>query len=570
MKHRPNKYVRPVQKITLAALLCAAVNVFSPPPAGAAALTFEGRMLELVNGARAARGVSPLQASVTLGRVAGDAPYGGCGFSVAGRSTDMGLRNYFSHTILNCNGKGVADMVRAAGMPYTPAENIAWVSAITDPLVAAERLHNELMDSKPHRDNILNPAFTHVGLGSWHTAAGASWSGGGTALRNVYVTTQLFIEQTSPSPRGARYHPLTPSRILDTRRSGGAPLASAATMSLQVTGNGGVPAAGVSAVVLNVAVTAPTASSYLTVFPAGEPMPLAANLNFGPGQTVTNLVTAKLGAGGRLSLFNATGTAQVIADVAGWYDDGTLSTGARYHPVTPSRILDTRNLALPLGPSATTSMQVTGQGGVPSTGVSAVVMNIAVTTTTASSYLTVFPAGEAMPVASNLNWAQGQTVPNLVTAKLGAGGRVSLYNAAGTTQVIADVAGWFDDGTTATGGLFHPVSPSRILDTRTGGGPLGSVAGLDVQVSGRGGVPTAGVAAVVMNVAVTAPTAVSYLTVFPAGEAMPPTANLNFVPGQTAPNLVMAKLGAGGRASIANAAGSTQVIADVAGWFDGG
>ena len=147
---------------------------------------------------------------------------------------------------------------------------------------------------------------------------------------------------------------------------------------------------------------------------------------------------------------------------------------------------------------------------------------------------------------------------------------MALHNAAGTAQVIADVAGWFDDGTSPTGGLFHPVSPSRILDTRSGGGPLGSVAGLDVQVTGRGGVPAAGVSAVVMNVAVTEPTAVSYLTVFPSGEAKPWAANLNYVPNQTVPNLVVAKLGAGGRASIANAAGSTQVIADVAGWFDAG
>jgi len=543
--------------------MLAAVSVVAPPPALSAAVTFEDRMLELVNGARATSGVARLQASSVLSGVAGDAPYGGCGFNVAGRSTDMGLRNYFTHTILDCNGKGATDMVKAAGLPYMPTENIAFVGAMDDPLRAAERLHNDLMASEGHRKNILNAEFTHVGLGSWHTVGDASWRG----LRRVYITTQLFTRQPASPPAGGRYHPLTPSRILDTR-SGSAPLGAGAITSVQATGRGGVPSTGVSAVVLNVAVTATTASSYLTVFPAGEAVPVAANLNYGPDQTVANLVTAKVGAGGRLSMVNAVGTTHVIADVAGWFDDGTLAAGARYHPLTPGRILDTRNLAQPLGPSATMGMQVTGQGGVPSTGVSAVVMNVAVTATTASSYLTVFPAGEAMPVASNLNWAPGQTVPNLVTAKLGAGGRVSLYNAAGTAQVIADVAGWFDDGTATTGGLFHPVSPSRILDTRSAGGPLGSVSSLDVQVTGRGGVPAAGVSAVVMNVAVTAPTAVSYLTVFPAGEAKPFAANLNFVPNQTVPNLVMAKLGAGGRVSLANAAGSTQVIADVAGWFD--
>ena len=570
MRHQLNKSDTLLRRTSLTALLLFLfVTVLLPLPPASAAVTFDERMLQLVNGARSGAGVAPLAVSGTLAGVAGNAPYGGCGFPVAGRSTDMGARNYFSHIIADCGAQGAAEMLRAKGLSETPAENIAWVSAVTDPLVAAERLHNDLMADPAHRANILNPAFTHVGVGSWHTAAGTDWSGGGYPLRNVYVTTQIFIRQTAPpSASGGRYHPLTPNRILDTR-SGNAALGAGGTMDMQVTGRGGVPSTAVSAVVLNVAVTGPTAFSYLTVFPTGESRPLAANLNYSPGQTLSNLVTAKVGAGGRLSLYNGAGSTHVIADIAGWYDDGTVATGARYHPMTPSRLLDTRIGSPPLPPSGTLSVQVTGQAGVPSTGVSAVVMNVTVTATTASGYLTVFPVGEPMPEASNLNWGAGQTVPNLVTAKLGTGGRVSLHNAVGTTHVIADVSGWFDDGTATTGGLFHPVSPRRLLDTRATAA-LGAAAPLDLQVAGLGGVPAAGASAVVMNVTVTGPTAVSFLTVFPAGEARPWTANLNFVPGQTVPNLVMAKLGAGGRVSMANAAGSTHVIADLAGWFDQG
>lgn len=155
-------------------------------------------MLQLVNGARASAGVAPLLVSGTLSGIASDAPYQGCGFPVAGRSTDMGVRNYFNHVIANCGSQAAADMLRAAGVSATPAENIAWVSGITDSLVAAERLHNDLMASPSHRANIMNPAFTHVGLGSWATAAGANWSGSGYPLRNVYLTTQIFITQTAP------------------------------------------------------------------------------------------------------------------------------------------------------------------------------------------------------------------------------------------------------------------------------------------------------------------------------------------------------------------------------------
>jgi len=79
---------------------------------------------------------------------------------------------------------------------------------------------------------------------------------------------------------------------------------------------------------------------------------------------------------------------------------------------------------------------------VPSIGVGAVMLTLTATVPTPDTYLTVYPAGTALPLASNLNLAAGQTVPNLVMAKVGAGGKVSIYNSAAATQVIVDVAGW--------------------------------------------------------------------------------------------------------------------------------
>ena len=133
-----------------------------------------------------------------------------------------------------------------------------------------------------------------------------------------------FLATTEPAPPspGARYNSLSPARILDTREGNGAPaapLGSGKTLDLQVTGRGGVPSSGVSAVVLNVTVTEPSAGGFLTAFPTGEARPNASNLNFTAGQTVPNLVVAKLGAGGKASLYNPFGSVQVIADVAGWY-----------------------------------------------------------------------------------------------------------------------------------------------------------------------------------------------------------------------------------------------------------
>ena len=337
-------------------------------PAGRASAdqTFDQRMLELLNQDRAANGLAPLVADPTLGADAEDAPYLGCGFTVLGRATDMGLRNYFSHTILGCATQSVFNILNATGLVYSGAgENIAWASGLTDPLVAAANLESQLMNSTDHRANILNPNFTKVGIGSWHTGSGQTWSGGGYPLANVYIGVQLFaggpVSTTSTTaaptttttvaptttttvapttttstvapttttlpggPAGAGFHAVSPARILDTRFGTGAPVAPVgpgAILNLQVTGRGGVPTTGVSAVVLNVTVTQPTAAGYLTVYPAGEPLPMAANLNFTPAETVPNVVVAKVGANGQVSIYNSAGATHVVADVAGWYDVG--------------------------------------------------------------------------------------------------------------------------------------------------------------------------------------------------------------------------------------------------------
>src|SRR5688572_29580426 len=133
MRHRPNPCRRVLSPFLGAAL---ALGVSSLPPLvlpAHAAVTFEARALQLINEARHAVGVPPVQASSALAAVAGDAPYQGCGYPVAGRAADMGARNYFSHSILNCSNRGVTHMLQAAGVPYSgAAENIAWFGGIID------------------------------------------------------------------------------------------------------------------------------------------------------------------------------------------------------------------------------------------------------------------------------------------------------------------------------------------------------------------------------------------------------------------------------------------------------
>src|SRR5205085_1883220 len=138
----------------------------------------------------------------------------------------------------------------------------------------------------------------------------------------------------------------------------------------------------------NLTATGPSAVSYLTAFPTGTVRALASNLNVGPGQTVPNLTMVKLGTGGKFSVYNAQGVTDVIADVVGWYSDGFTAAATRYSTLPPARILDTRTTHTPVGPNKSIDVQAAGQGGVPSTGVSAVVVNLTATEPTAGSYLT--------------------------------------------------------------------------------------------------------------------------------------------------------------------------------------
>jgi len=198
----------------------------------------------------------------------------------------------------------------------------------------------------------------------------------------------------------------------------------------------GLPA-GTTAVALNVTVTNPTAPSYLTVYPAGQGRPIASNLNFVTGQTIANLVIARVGTANRVTFYNAAGTVDVIADLAGYY----ANKGDAYTSVTPRRVMDTRKGVNPakVGPGRQVILTIPGLPA----GTTAVALNVTVTNPTAPSYLTVYPAGQGRPTASQLNFVAGQTIPNMVIAQVGPGNMVTFYNSAGTVDVLADLAGYY-------------------------------------------------------------------------------------------------------------------------------
>ena len=251
------------------------------------------------------------------------------------------------------------------------------------------------------------------------------------------------------------------------------------------------------------------------------------------------------------------------------------SVPGTFRSLTPTRLLDTRSAlgGIAPGPNGVVHLAVSGHGGVPATGVAAVALNVTVTQPAAPGWVSVYADGDAAPTTSNLNFAAAQTVANLVVAKVGADGLVDLHNgSAGTTQLLADVSGYYLAGTATEPGTYTPVSPARVLDTRVnqGGGRLAEHGVERVKVAGVSGVPS-DAATVVLNVTATREAAAGYLTVYGDGHPRPPASNLNFARGSTTPNLVFALVGAAGQIDIYNGApGATDVLVDVMGYIAAG
>jgi hypothetical protein len=261
-----------------------------------------------------------------------------------------------------------------------------------------------------------------------------------------------------PVWRARLFDPTSASRILDTRSGTGhsGPIPGGQSIDVKVDGEGPVPSVHVSAAVLNVTVTDTTAPSFLTVWPQGSPRLPTSNLNFSAGQTVPNRVIVPLGPTGEISILNAAGLTDVVADVGGWYTDGTDSsaTGDFFTPApAPMRILDTRNGTCrtgAIGPNSSIKPQVTGAGKPPIPADAAAVANLTVTDTTSLSYLRVFPDVPSSGIGSQMDARRDRAEPRRRQAQ--SGGAWNLYNQMGSTNAISgrcrlvpagrDLEGW--------------------------------------------------------------------------------------------------------------------------------
>ena len=387
---------------------------------------------------------------------------------------------------------------------------------------------------------------------------------------------------TAPSP--ATYHALTPKRILDSRDGTGGlsgPFSSHVARMFQVTGGtSGVPSSA-TAVTGNLTVTGQSNLGYLYIGPVAMNNPTSSTLNFPLNDDRANAVTVALGGTGSLWVTYAAPTsgptAHVIFDVTGYFTPDM--SGATYHALSPTRILDTRDgtggLSGPFSSHIARTFGVTGgSSGVPSNAI-AVTGNVTVTQQSNLGYLSVGPVAQNNPTSSTLNFPVNDDRANAVTVALGGGGTLSVTYAAPTlgptAHVIFDVTGYFTPD--ASGAKYVPLTPGRVLDTRdgTGGlsGPFGSHVARTFGVTG--GVVPSNATAVTGNLTVTGQTSLGYLFMGPIAMNNPTSSTLNFPLNDDRANAVTVALGAGGTLSVTYAAPTlgptTHVIFDVTGYF---
>ncbi|HUF98192.1 MAG TPA: SGNH/GDSL hydrolase family protein [Ilumatobacter sp.] len=381
-----------------------------------------------------------------------------------------------------------------------------------------------------------------------------------TACLVAGTTPESATAATEVPESATRFVPVQPCRVVDTR--GSDPLAGDSSFDVEISGRCGV-SADASAVAATIAVIDPVAAGFATMSPAGGPRPATSTVNFGAGQVVANSQLVAVG-DGAVSVYSLV-TTDLIVDVTGFFVPVDRPTRAgRYLPITPNRALDTRSGEQP---AANSSVRV--DLGLPE-GAGAAMVTVTVVAEDGPDFVTAFPAATDRPNASVVNIDRArQTRAGTTIVPLSSGG-IDIYTLAGSDLVV-DVAGYFTgpDAESSTDGLFVPVVPQRLVDTRK---PSGASGGPRLWDGGRRefSVPgsTSDWAAIVANVVATDTEDAGFLSVGAARAAGTDTSNVGYSSAQlTVANQAVIPLAEHG--FDVYALSSTHVVVDMTGWFTG-
>ena len=426
-----------------------------------------------------------------------------------------------------------------------------------------------------------------TGNGTINYTVAASGSNAATRAGGIAVTASTSPASATfdivQSGAGLEFFPVTPCRVFDTRSGAGfsgafgpPALSAGQPRTFPIPSSScGIPSTA-EAYSFNVTAVPAGTLGYLTIWPAGLPIPNASTLNSNSDNAVANAAIVPAGASGAISVYSTDRT-DLIADINGYF--AMPSTGGlAFNPIVPCRVADTRSgagFSSPFGPPALSAAQTRtfpipqSSCGLPSNA-GAYSLNFTAVPQGNLGYLTTWPTGQPLPNTSTLN-STGLVVANAAIVSAGSNGAINAF-ASDKTDLLFDANGYFLSP--AAGGLnFYPVPPCRITDTRSGAGFTGSfgppflIAGqtrtFPVPSSACGIPSTAG--AYSLNITAIPHGPLGFLTAWPTGQNRPNTSTLNSN-GAVVPNAAIVAAGAGGAINI-YVTDPIDLVIDINGYF---
>jgi DNA-binding beta-propeller fold protein YncE len=256
--------------------------------------------------------------------------------------------------------------------------------------------------------------------------------------------------------------------------------------------------------------------------------------------------------------------------------DGNPPPAWQFVPVTPCRVVDTRNPdgtfgGPPIAGGSSRDFPIPqGSCDIPSVA-AAYSLNVTVVPHGSLAYLTIWPTGQPQPLVSTMNSLDGRIKANAAIVADGTSQAVSVY-ASDTTDVVLDINGYFVRLPSNNALAFYPLTPCRVADTRNPAGPLGGPslqAGQPrdfpvLQASGCN-IPTTA-AAYSMNFTAVPRNVLAYLTVWPTGLQQPAVSTLNDLTGTVVANAAIVPAGTNGDINT-YATNDTDLVIDINGYF---
>lgn len=448
------------------------------------------------------------------------------------------------------------------------------------------------------------------------TGAGGNFQLGdalNTSARTDYFSGELARVRTwtgSVVPPAQAYTPagyhqtVTPTRILDTRTSSGitytsgvtagaSTIASDSVTSLKIAGDSvttpvsGAPTtvpASVTAVAIDVTATGETDHGYVTTYADGTQRPYTSSTNFTASTTRTGYQIVPVGNDGKIDLYthldSGSATTALIVDLTGYFtSDPSLTGDQTYTPLSSAvRTLDTRSSVAHTNLSSTGSvaagtnftLQVTGLNGIPANA-TAVAVNLSAANAADTGFLQAYATGYAPTSDTSLSFNPGNAIASLSgDVPVGTSGTITISVHSSAAAVVADISGYYT--TSTTGQKFHTLSPTRLVDTRSGLGgsanPVASDTTYTLTSAITQHITMATTPTIAAEVTITGPTAGGYATVYPTSTGRPGTSNLNWGTGDTLANLTLTPTDTNGQLSVYNGSdGTTDLIVDSSGYF---